>query len=125
MYHKCSIQITYGTIMVHQLVLEDFGDEEIALGPHLEIEVGSEPLRTWLESHEIKKTILVTGIEPTTSGLLGQRRSRSDNLRIDLEIGSFLCIEVGTCIIKVKPEGTNFHKERYYYFWIIGCAIWW
>jgi len=47
----------------------------------LQIIVGSEPLRdlTSLESHEIKKNSVVTGIEPTTSGLLDQRRSRSDN----------------------------------------------
>jgi len=36
-------------------------------------------LGTWLESHEIKKTSVVTGIEPTTSGFLDQRHSRSDN----------------------------------------------
>jgi len=36
-------------------------------------------LETWLESHEIKKNSVVTGIEPTTSGLLDQRRNRSDN----------------------------------------------
>jgi len=45
-------------------------------------------LGTWLESHEIKKNSVVTGIEPTTSGLLDQRRSRSNNqaplLRRDL-----------------------------------------
>jgi len=35
-------------------------------------------LGTWLESHEIKKNSVVTGIEPTTSGLLDERRSRSD-----------------------------------------------
>jgi len=34
---------------------------------------------TTSESHEIKKNSVVTGIEPTTSGLLDQRRSRSDN----------------------------------------------
>jgi len=36
-------------------------------------------LGTWLKSHEIKKNSVVTGIEPTASGLLGQRRNRSDN----------------------------------------------
>jgi len=36
-------------------------------------------LGTWLESHEIKKNSVVTRIEPTTSGLLDQRRSRSDS----------------------------------------------
>jgi len=36
-------------------------------------------LGTWLESHEIEKNSVVTGIKPTTSGLLDQRRSRSDN----------------------------------------------
>jgi len=35
-------------------------------------------LETRLESHEIKKNSVVTGIEPTTSGLLDQRRSRSN-----------------------------------------------
>jgi len=33
----------------------------------------------WLESHDIKKHSVVTGFEPTTSSLLDQRRSRSDN----------------------------------------------
>jgi len=43
--------------------------------------VGSVPnhLGTWLESHEIKKNSEVTGIETMTSGLLDQRRSRSNN----------------------------------------------
>jgi len=40
----------------------------------LQIIVGS----TWLDSPEIKKNSFVTGVEPTTSGLLDQRRSRSD-----------------------------------------------
>jgi len=40
--------------------------------------VGSDHLGTWLESHEITKNLL-TGIEPKTSGLLDQLRSRSDN----------------------------------------------
>jgi len=35
-------------------------------------------LGTWLESQEIRKNSVVAGIEPTTSGLLDQRRSRSD-----------------------------------------------
>jgi len=36
-------------------------------------------LGTWLETQEIKKNSVVTGIESTTSGLLDQRRNRSDN----------------------------------------------
>jgi len=32
-----------------------------------------------MESHAIKKNLVVTGIESTTSGLLDQLRSRSDN----------------------------------------------
>jgi len=39
----------------------------------------SNHLGTWLESHEIKKNSVVTGIEPTKSGLLDQRCSRLDN----------------------------------------------
>jgi len=35
-------------------------------------------LGTWLESYKIKKNAVVTGIEPTTSGLFDQRRNRSD-----------------------------------------------
>jgi len=42
----------------------------------LQIKVDSEPL----ESHEIKKKSVVTGIEPATSGLWDQRRNHSDNL---------------------------------------------
>jgi len=46
----------------------------------LQIIVGSEPLRDLnIKSHEIKKNSVVTGIEPTTSGLFDQRLSRSDN----------------------------------------------
>jgi len=40
---------------------------------------GFRTTRTWLESHEIKKNSVVTGIESTTSGLLDERRSPSDN----------------------------------------------
>jgi len=40
-------------------------------------------LGTWLESHEIKKNSVVTGIEPTAPVLLDQRRSRSDNQAAD------------------------------------------
>jgi len=47
----------------------------------LQIIVGSELLRDLIRiKNEIKKISVVTGIEPTTSGLLDQRRSRSDNL---------------------------------------------
>jgi len=52
--------------------------------------VGSEPLiGTWLESHEIKKNSVVTGIEPTTSALLDQRRSHSEN-QAPFQLGTYL-----------------------------------
>jgi len=45
----------------------------------LQIIVGSEPLRDLIRITWIKKNSVVTGIEPTTSRLLDQRCSGSDN----------------------------------------------
>jgi len=45
----------------------------------LQIIVGSEPLRDLFRITWNKKISVVTGIEPSTSGWLDQRRSRSDN----------------------------------------------
>jgi len=45
----------------------------------LQIVVGSEPLKDLIRITWIKKNSVVTVIEPTTYGLLDQRRSCSDN----------------------------------------------
>jgi len=77
-----------------------------------------------LESHKIQKNSVVTGIEPTTSGLLSQHRSRSDEIGSQLISALLLlpnqkesmwepcncfwmqfCFNIAFCIYSLCPAG--------------------